>query len=148
MSNIFVVSRKQLWLFTLLVLIIILAAASLRWNHVRTANALQQESRVYQLVTGEFKTKTDDGKELEVYRFDPGTLVVNKGEHVELRITGINGKSHPFVIQELGIKGEVNKGKTTVVRFTADQRGTYPIVCLTHTSLTSGGPMIGYIVVQ
>ncbi|RAP75325.1 cupredoxin domain-containing protein [Paenibacillus montanisoli] len=148
MSKVFIVRKQQLWLFTLLVLIILLAAASLRWNQSRAASATQQETRVFQLVTGEFKTKTEDGKELEVYRWDPGTLVVHKGERVELRITGINGKSHPFVIQELGIKGEVNKGQTTVVRFTADQRGTYPILCLTHTSLASGGPMIGYIVVQ
>ncbi|WP_308638484.1 cupredoxin domain-containing protein [Paenibacillus silvisoli] len=148
MSNIFVVSKKQLWLFSLLVLIILLAAFSLRWNQSRAASSVQQETRVFQLVTGEFKTKTDDGKELEVYRWDPGTLVVNKGDRVELRISGVNGKSHPFVIQELGIKGEVNKGQTTVVHFTADQRGTYPILCLTHTSLANGGPMIGYIVVQ
>ncbi|SEO15512.1 cupredoxin domain-containing protein [Paenibacillus sp. OV219] len=148
MSNIFVISRKQLWLFFLVVMVMITAAFGLRWNQSRATLADQQGTRVIQLVTGEFKTKTDDGKELEVYRFDPGTIVVNKGEHVELRITGVNGKSHPFVIHELGVKGEINKGQTTTVHFTAEQKGTYPILCLTHTSLANGGPMIGYIVVQ
>lgn len=148
MSNIFVISRKQLWLFFLVVMIMLTAGFALSWNQSRATIAAAQGTRVIQLVTGEFKTKTDDGKELEVYRFDPGTIVVSKGEHVELRITGVNGKSHPFVIQELGIKGEINKGQTTKVHFTAAQKGTYPIVCLTHTTLANGGPMIGYIVVQ
>ena len=73
--------------------------------------------RVIQLVTGEFASKTDDGKEIEVYRWDPGTVIVNQGDNVELHITGVNGESHPFVIEELGIKGEVTKGKTTMVKF-------------------------------
>ena len=71
MSNIFVVSRKQLALFGLLLLIVVFAAVCLRWNQSRAALAAPKEMKVFQLVTGEFKTKTDDGKELEVYRWDP-----------------------------------------------------------------------------
>ena len=104
--------------------------------------------QIIQLVTGEFASKTDDGKEIEVYRFDPGTVIVNQGDNVELHITGVNGKSHPFVIEELGIKGEVTKGKTTIVKFHAKEKGTFPILCLTHTTMEHGGPMVGYIVVQ
>ncbi|WP_219835849.1 cupredoxin domain-containing protein [Paenibacillus sp. R14(2021)] len=148
MSNIFVINRKQLALFALLLLIVVFAAVCLRWNQSRAALAAPKEMKVFQLVTGEFKTKTDDGKELEVYRWDPGSIVVHKGDAVELRITGVNGKSHPFVIQELGVKGEVNKGQTTVVHFTADQRGTFAIECLVHTSISNGGPMVGYLTVE
>ncbi|BBH21786.1 hypothetical protein Back11_31310 [Paenibacillus baekrokdamisoli] len=148
MAKIFVVTKKQLRLFSILLLVVLLAAACLKWNQSRAASAVPQEPRIFQLVTGEFSTKTDAGKEIEVYRWDPGTVVVSQGELVELHITGINGKSHPFVIEELGIKGEVTKGKTTIVRFTAAHKGTYPIVCLTHTTMEHGGPMVGYIVVQ
>ena len=147
MSSIFVVSKKQLRLIYLLVLLIVFTAVCLRWNQSRAAMTAPSGMQVFQLVTGEFKTTTSDGKVLEVYRWDPATIVVHKGEAVELRIAGVNGGSHPFVIQELGIKGEVNKGQTTVVHFTADRRGTFAIECLTHTSLANGGPMVGYITV-
>lgn len=148
MSKIFIVSRKQIRLFTILLLVVLIAAACLKWNQSRAATAVPQETRIFELVTGEFQSTTDDGKELEVYRWDPGTVIVNQGDNVELHITGINGKSHPFVIEELGIKSEVTKGKTTIVRFTAKEKGTFKVVCLTHTTLEHGGPMVGYIVVQ
>ncbi|QHW30815.1 hypothetical protein GZH47_08080 [Paenibacillus rhizovicinus] len=147
MSNIFVVSKKQLRLIYLLVLVIVFTAVCLRWNQSNAAMSVPKETQVFQLVTGEFKTTLANGKELEVYRWDPASIVVHKGEVVELRITGVNGASHPFIIQELGIKGEVHKGQTTVVHFTADQRGTFAIECLTHSSLANGGPMVGYITV-
>lgn len=54
------------------------------------------EKQVIQLVTGEFKSKTADGKEIEAYRWDPGTIVVEKGREVELRIYGVNGMEHPL----------------------------------------------------
>ena len=148
MSKIFVVSKKQLRLVYLLLLLIVFAAVCLRWNQSRAAMSAPQETQVFELVTGEFKTTMPGGKELEVYRWDPASIVVRKGEAVELRITGVNGASHPFAIQELGIKGMVNKGRTTVVHFTADQRGTFAIECLTHTSIANGGPMVGYITVM
>ncbi|SFI89568.1 Cupredoxin-like domain-containing protein [Paenibacillus sp. UNC496MF] len=147
MPKMFVVSKKQLRLVCLLLLAIAFAAVCLKWTASRDAMSAPRETRAFELVTGEFKTTTKDGKELEVYRWDPASIVVHKGEAVELRITGVNGASHPFVIHELGVKGEVNKGQTTVVRFTAEQRGTFAIECLTHTSLANGGPMVGYITV-
>jgi heme/copper-type cytochrome/quinol oxidase subunit 2 len=73
---------------------------------------------------------------------------VTKGTPVELQITGISGDRHPFEIEGLGIKGEVLKGKTTVVRFTPKEAGTYAIRCLTHADMRSGGPMVGYIFVH
>lgn len=145
MSNMFVVSRKQLRLIYLALLAIAFAAVFLAWNRSETAMSVPKTLKVFQLVTGEFQTKTDDGKELEVYRWDPGSLVIRKGTQVELHITGVNGASHAFVIQELGIRGTVHKGKTTIVRFKADKRGTFAIECLDHTSLANGGPMVGYI---
>lgn len=148
MSKIFVVTKKQIRLFAAIVLIVLIAAACLKWNQSREAMGASQETRVFHLVTGEFKTTTKEGKKLEVYRWDPGTIVVNEGDAVELRIAGVNGQSHPFIIEGLNIKGEVVKGKTTVVRFAAERRGTYPIVCLTHDKMENSGPMVGYIVVQ
>lgn len=149
MSKIWIVSKRQLRAVGLISLTVLLATGYLLWSSKDSpASGTMQSEQVFHLVTGEFKTTTDSGEELEVYRFDPGTLYIRRGQPVQLNITGVNGKSHPFVIEGLNIQGEVRKGKITTVRFTADQPGTYPIVCLTHTELKNGGPMIGYLVVQ
>ncbi|UVI31658.1 cupredoxin domain-containing protein [Paenibacillus spongiae] len=148
MSKIFVVKKKHFRLFSLVLLVLLIAAVYIKWNPAKPAMSAPEQVRVFHLVTGEFEARTDDGKKIEVYRWDPGTIIVNKGDQVELRITGVNGESHPFVIEGLGIKGVVTKGKTTTVRFKAEAKGTYPIVCQTHTESSHGAPMVGYIQVQ
>lgn len=148
MSKIFIVSKRQIQLFIVVTALIILTGVYLSWDRSREVGGQASEARVIQLVTGEYKTETADGKELEVYVWHPGTINVSKGEPIELQISGVNGNSHPFVVEGLGLRGEVTKGKTTIVRFTAEKAGTYPILCLTHTDMRHGGPMVGYIVVQ
>ncbi|WP_424766475.1 cupredoxin domain-containing protein [Paenibacillus sp. sgz302251] len=148
MSKVVIVSKRQIQLFIVVAALIVLVGVYLSWDQSRAVNGQAAAPRVIHLVTGEFKTNTEDGKEIEVYRWDPGTIIVNKGESIELHIGGVNGNSHPFVVEGLGIRGEVTKGKTTIVRFTAEKEGTYPILCLTHTDMRHSGPMVGYIVVQ
>lgn len=104
--------------------------------------------RIIHMVTGEFKTTGPDGKEIEAYRWDPGTIVVQKGEKVKLSIYGVNGASHPFYIEGTNIKGEIKKGQETLVSFQAHKEGIYRIICLTHPDIAHNGPMIGYIVVD
>ncbi|PFA70691.1 hypothetical protein CN378_00010 [Bacillus sp. AFS015802] len=106
------------------------------------------EKQVIQLVTGEFKSETADGKEIEAYRWDPGTIVVEKGKEVELRIYGVNGMEHPFYIEGTDITGTVKKGKETVVNVTFSKEGTYRLICETHETIENNGPMIAYIVVD
>lgn len=148
MSRVFIINKKHVKLFVFALLIILLAAVYLSWDQTRTVSTAPAKVQTIQLVTGEFSSTTDSGKKLEVYRWDPGSFSLRKGEPVELRISGVNGSSHPFVIEGLGIKGEVKKGQTTVVRFTPEQAGTYPIICLVHTDMNNGGPMVGYIEVH
>ncbi|MFD0676642.1 MULTISPECIES: cupredoxin domain-containing protein [unclassified Paenibacillus] len=106
------------------------------------------QGRTINIVTGEFKTTGADGKPIEAYRWDPGTIHVKQGELINLSIFGVNGTNHPFIIDGLSIKGEVKKGKETVVSFKADKPGTYRIICLTHPDIAHNGPMVGYIVVD
>ncbi|MDX8346322.1 cupredoxin domain-containing protein [Rossellomorea sp. YZS02] len=106
------------------------------------------EKQVIQLVTGEFKSQTADGKELEAYRWDPGTIVVEKGKEVELRIFGVNGTEHPFYIEGTDVTGTVRKGKETVINVTFSKEGTYRLICETHETIQNNGPMIAYIVVD
>ncbi|SFF84059.1 Cupredoxin-like domain-containing protein [Halobacillus alkaliphilus] len=106
------------------------------------------EPRVINLVTGEFKAETADGKEIEAYRWDPGTIFVEKGEPIKLSIYGVNGKEHPFFIEGTDVKGVVQQGKETIVDLKFDKEGVYRLICNTHPDINSNGPMIAYIVVD
>jgi heme/copper-type cytochrome/quinol oxidase subunit 2 len=99
------------------------------------------------MVTGEFKSEVD-GKEIEAYRWDPGTVVLPKGENVKLSILGVNGKEHPFIIEGTDIKGVVQKGKETVIDLKFDKEGIYRLICTTHADIEHNGPMIAYLVVD
>ncbi|HEY8341794.1 MAG TPA: cupredoxin domain-containing protein [Calditerricola sp.] len=99
----------------------------------------------FHIVTGEFKTRLPDGKEIEAYRWDPGTVVVRKGDRVTLHFHGVNGAKHPFEIRGYNVRGTVEKGKQTTVQFVADRAGTFEIVCLTHPDRAHHGPMVGYL---
>ncbi|MCM3595736.1 cupredoxin domain-containing protein [Metabacillus idriensis] len=100
------------------------------------------------MVTGEFKSKTDDGKEIEAYRWDPGTIYVPEGKQVTLTIHGVNGSEHPFRIEGTDITGTVKKGTKTVIPLKFDKEGIYRLICDTHSHHGQGVPMIAYIVVD
>ncbi len=143
--------RKR-WLLSVF-LFLLLAFAGWKWlepaSVTTTGQVTSQENQfVINLVTGEFAAKTDDGKEIEAYRWDPGTIVVPKGEEVSLSIYGVNGAEHPFIIEGTDYKGTVQKGKETVFNVKFDEEGIYRLICLTHSSIEKNGPMIGYIVVD
>lgn len=127
-----------------------IAFITIMWerSQAEPADAMPVSERVYHMVTGEFKTTTKDGQEIEAYRWDPGTIVVNKGENVKLVLYGVNGESHPFVIEGLNIQGTVTKGKETIVNFHASKEGIFRIICFAHPDAANNGPMIGYIVVD
>lgn len=107
-----------------------------------------EAGRVIHMVTGEFASKTEDGKELEAYRWDPGTIMVDKGEAFTLSISGVNGKEHPFHIEGTDVKGVVKQGEETLVDLKFDKKGVYRLICETHMDMASHGPMIAYIVVR
>jgi heme/copper-type cytochrome/quinol oxidase subunit 2 len=97
------------------------------------------------LVTAEFQTKTSNGKVIEAYRWDPGSIFLEKEERVNLIIYGVNGAEHPFYIEGTDIKGTVKKGEETVIPLQFDKEGTYRLICLTHPDKNHNGPMIAYI---
>lgn len=148
MSAVFIVKKKQLKLLFALMLVALLVGMYIYSERSKPVDAPVPGERMIHLVTGEFKSKTADGREIEAYRWDPGTVFVEKGERVKLSIYGVNGESHPFIIEGLNVKGEVKQGEETIVTFKADAEGTYRIICLMHPDITHNGPMIGYIVVD
>ncbi|UCZ51402.1 cupredoxin domain-containing protein [Bacillus shivajii] len=118
-----------------------------------TDTAVQEassEADIYtiNLVTGEYKTETEDGEVLESYRWDPGTVFIPKGEKVTLSILGVNGKEHPFIIEGTDVSGTVRKGEETTLNLQFKDAGVYRLICTAHASIEDEGPMIAYLVVQ
>ena len=148
MSKMFVITRKQLRLTAFGLILIVLAYSFWMWSQSDTAASATEQPRIIHMVIGEFSGTTKKGQEFEVYRWDPGTIATKKDELIELRILGVNGDHHSFVIEGLNVKGEVHKGKETVVHFVAEKEGTYRMICMNHSDLAHQGPMIGYIVVD
>lgn len=146
----FYVIKRQV-LFVGIILFIVAVTAAI-WvvdrSSTQPAATAGEPPREIHLVTGEFKTVTDSGKELEAYRWDPGVIFLDKGEKVNLKILGINGKEHPFFIEGTNIKGTVKKGEETMVPLEFQKEGTYRLICTSHPDKNSNGPMIAYIVVD
>lgn len=145
-----VVRKRVLYIVGFIALLAIIGSLwmSLKQDATPAIGQQNETIREIHLVTGEFKASTEDGKEIEAYRWDPGTIFVEKGEKVRLKILGVNGKEHPFIIEGTDIKGIVKKGEETVVPLEFDKEGTYRLICLTHPSAENSGPMIAYIVVD
>lgn len=142
---------KKKWFYFLGLCLMIAAASSyIFMDRSAPVNGAVQTAKELEinLVTGEFKTKTKDGKEIEAYRWDPGTIYIPEGEKVKLSIYGVNGEEHPFIIEGTEIKGTVEKGKETVVDLYFEEEGIYRLICLKHPDIQNNGPMIAYIVVD
>ena len=79
------------------------------------------------------KAPDDTGRwEVETYRFDPGTVVVNEGDTVTLEIVGINGKEHPITVEGYGLDTVLKRGEVQRLNFVADKPGIFKIECDNH----------------
>jgi len=70
--------------------------------------------------------------ETSTYRWEPGVVVANQGDEVELWIWGVNGAQHPSTIEGYVPEFTVTRGNLTVLKFTADKAGTFRITCHAH----------------
>lgn len=67
------------------------------------------------------------------YVFLPQQIIVQKGDDVILRFTGINGKLHSIHIDHYSSKVvKLNRGRMRSVRFKADKAGVFAIKCTEH----------------
>jgi heme/copper-type cytochrome/quinol oxidase subunit 2 len=146
----FLVIKKQ-YLFIAIMILAVLTAGTywlLTDPAAETAARPSDQVREIHLVTGEFSATTPAGKKIEAYRWDPGAIIVEKDEKINLKIYGVNGMEHPFIIEGTDIKGTVKQGEETVVPLQFAKEGVYRLICLTHPDKDSNGPMIAYIVVD
>lgn len=148
----FLVVKKRSVILSLLLLVLVFSASL--WIYLNMGNdavvhtSVTDSTREIHLVTGEFEATTKEGKEIEAYRFDPGTIFLQEGEKVKLRILGINGANHPFIIEGTNISGKILQGEETELDLQFQKKGVYRLVCLTHHDTDSNGPMTAYIVVN
>lgn len=75
---------------------------------------------------------------VETYRWLPSEIVVAEGDNVTLEILGINGASHPSVIEGYDIEFDVRRGELTTVNFDADTPGVFRIHCEVHAPAMTG----------
>lgn len=104
--------------------------------------------RTIHIVALEHKSHDAQGNEIEIYRWDPGTIFIAKDEKVQLSFYGLHGQSHPFRIEGMDIVGELKKGETTTVTLQPREAGIFKLLCLSHADRHSNGPMEAYIVVR
>ncbi|MFC4077838.1 cupredoxin domain-containing protein [Salinithrix halophila] len=104
------------------------------------------DEKTFHLITTEYKSE-DKGKGIEIYRWDPGTIVVNRGDRVKLVMHGVHGREHHYSLTEFGVSGTVRKGQVSTATFTADKAGTFELVCHNHHGSEKNGPMVAYITV-
>jgi len=148
----FLVFKKETLLFFLAVGVVLASISA--WFMLKAGDTtvfnqqIKKDIREIHMVTGEFKTTLKNGQEIESYRWDPGTVILEKGEKVKLFISGINGEKHPFYIEGTNIKGTVKKGEETIVPLQFDKEGTFRLICEVHSDRSHNGPMIAYIVVD
>ena len=80
-------------------------------------------------------TENEEGVEdtvfVELHRWSPNTIVVNKGDTVALKVTNPRGNYHSFSIPEFGVSTSMldPRGGTEIIEFVADKTGTFTFSC-------------------
>ena len=62
------------------------------------------------------------------FEYSPSRITVKKGVPVVLELTSLD-RLHGFNCPALGIRGDINPGKTTTIEFTPQKAGTFPFHC-------------------
>lgn len=73
-----------------------------------------------------------DPRQIEVlakrFSFEPAEITVQKGAPITLHLKSAD-VAHGLVIEELGLRTEIRKGKDSVVTFTPEKTGTFTGKC-------------------
>jgi plastocyanin len=144
----------RLWQFGLLSIFVVLLLL------VCGPGSTLAEEKVFHIVTGEWKWKAKKGEapvvdrsrgevnEIERYVFNPGFIVVNKGDHVVLHIHDVKGDKHQVEIRAFAVKETlIKRGEMKTISFVADKTGTFKMTCNNHVDQNKEGPMEAYIYV-
>ena len=102
-------------------------------------SSTEPQMRSFDIELGEVEffanTENEEGAEdtvfVELHRWSPNTIVVNKGDTVVLKVTNPRGNYHSFSIPEFGVTTSMldPRGGTETVEFVADKAGTFTFSC-------------------
>ena len=103
------------------------------------SSAEEPQKRSFDIELGEVEffanTENEEGAEdavfVELHRWSPNTIVVNKGDTVVLKVTNPRGNYHSFSIPEFGVSTSMldPRGGTETIEFVADKAGTFTFSC-------------------
>ena len=123
-------------------------------------SAQAQSTKEIMLVTGEWQWKAKPGEApvadrdrgsvnvMTRYTYDPGFLVVNKGDTVVLTIHNLKGDHHIVDLPAFGINEvKIVRGEERKFTLKADKPGLFVIDCKNHVSGEKEGPMVAYLLV-
>lgn len=83
-------------------------------------------------IVKDVETITSEVKEFEIiakqWEFVPGTITVNQGDNVKLKITSLD-VNHGIWLNEFGVNEMLEVGKTVEVEFVADKKGEFSFTC-------------------
>lgn len=96
-------------------------------------------TRTITIVNYETEGPKVDGKPSTVKQWLPGTIIVKKGDDVELTlINNVPSGDHGFMIPDFKITKVVKKGVKEVVKFKADKDGLFDMKCHLHPAHVGG----------
>ncbi len=97
------------------------------------------ETRSITLVNYETEGPLVDGRPSTVKQWLPGTIVVKKGDDVELTlINNVPSGDHGFFLPDFQITKVVKKGKKEVVTFKPTKDGIFQMKCHMHPAHIGG----------
>ena len=147
---------RKLWRIGVLGLLV--ALLLLPWGPAPAQG--QSATKEFLLVTGEWQWKAKPGeapvvdrdrgsvKEMTRYTYDPGFLLVNKGDTVVLTIHNLKGDHHIVDLPAFDIKEvKIVRGEERKFTFKADKAGLFKIDCKNHVGAEKEGPMVAYLLV-
>ena len=123
-------------------------------------SAQAQATKEFMIVTGEWQWKAKPGEApvadrdrgsvnvMTRYTYDPGFLVVNRGDTVVLTIHNLKGDHHIVDLPAFGINEvKIVRGEERKFTFKVDKAGLFKIDCKNHVSGEKEGPMVAYLLV-
>jgi plastocyanin len=84
--------------------------------------------------------------EAKQWEFVPAVVTVNEGDRVRLTVTSTD-VAHGIGISAFGVNEQFEAGETVTVEFTADKKGTFPIMCTVFCG-SGHGSMRASLIVQ
>lgn len=119
-------NKKNLTILTSAILTLVLIGAGCNSSESRENSKTNTEQQTSSIPNNEpVKEFTVTAKN---WQFDPGTMTVNQGDRVRLKITSID-VAHSFMLKEYNLNAKLEPNETQTIEFIADKAGTFSFRC-------------------